>query len=601
MVIRFVILVCCCVISFVHTGLGDTKAPKLRYSINCKDLSGDTFKVTLKVQGLKPENAVYQFASTAPGTYQVMDAGRYVRSFRALDAKGKDVFCEKISVNQWKIHAISTVSEIRYDIADTWDSVVKENYIYEMCGSSLEKDHALINPHTVIGYPTGMQQEALSISIQKPSEWLVGTALEQNTQGEFVAKNYDHAVDSPILLGRLTKAQTDIKGSTVEIYTYSKTDKISSTQLLGAMKEMLNAAGEFMRELPVKRYTFLYHFENKSIGAWEHSYSSEYVFEEQDYTPAFGQHIKDVSAHEFFHVITPLNIHSEIIERFNFVTPTPSDHLWLYEGVTEWAAHIMQLRAGLTNLQQYFTAMSQKVMLDNRYFDRSYSLLQLARTTYSPTGQRQYGNIYMRGALVAGLLDIRLLELSGGKKGLREVVLDLAKKYGPSKPFTEKKFFEELVMITYPEINTFVEDYIKNAQPLPLREYYEKIGITYYESKQTGAETTEFGVLLSVDSTNTLKIDDYKIALDTCGIKVGDKIIAINDMKITSQQQLAPLRAKMKVGEIYTMKVERSGQELLLKLPLLARKVEQPYYFEVNTNPLKKQMVLREQWMKNFK
>jgi hypothetical protein len=58
--------------------------------------------------------------------------------------------------------------------------------------------------------------------------------------------------------------------------------------------------------------------------------------------------VTDIAAHEFFHVVTPLNIHSEIIEHFNFVmTPVPSRHLWLYEGTTEWAAHAMQLRAGL--------------------------------------------------------------------------------------------------------------------------------------------------------------------------------------------------------------------------------------------------------------
>ena len=48
-------------------------------------------------------------------------------------------------------------------------------------------------------------------------------------------------------------------------------------------------------------------------------------------------------------------------------------------------------------------------------FDSTYSLRELALTSYSDSGQAQYGNIYMRGALTAGLLDIRLLELSQGR------------------------------------------------------------------------------------------------------------------------------------------------------------------------------------------
>ena len=196
------------------------------------------------------------------------------------------------------------------------------------------------------------------------------------------------------------------------------------------MDDMLEAAGHFLGRLPVNRYTFLYHFEDKSAGAWEHSLSSEYVFQESEFTDSLGRYLTDIAAHEFFHVVTPLNIHSEIIEHFNFVTPVPSQHLWLYEGTTEWAAHVMQLRAGLKSPEDYLAKMLQKIQIDRAAFDSSYSLRELALTSYSDSGQKQYGNIYMRGALTAGLLDIRLLELSNGERGLQDVILELTRKFG---------------------------------------------------------------------------------------------------------------------------------------------------------------------------
>ena len=67
--------------------------------------------------------------------------------------------------------------------------------------------------------------------------------------------------------------------------------------------------------------------------------------QEGEFTDSVGRFVTDIAAHEFFHIVTPLNIHSEIIEHFNFVTPVPSQHLWLYEGTTEWAAHAMQFRS----------------------------------------------------------------------------------------------------------------------------------------------------------------------------------------------------------------------------------------------------------------
>ena len=47
--------------------------------------------------------------------------------------------------------------------------------------------------------------------------------------------------------------------------------------------------------------------------------------------------------------------------------------------------------------------------IDRRGYDTTYSLTDLARTSYTAEGARQYGNIYMRGALTMGLLDIRLV------------------------------------------------------------------------------------------------------------------------------------------------------------------------------------------------
>ncbi|WP_240410350.1 M61 family metallopeptidase [Hymenobacter oligotrophus] len=141
-----------------------------------------------------------------------------------------------------------------------------------------------------------------------------------------------------------------------------------------------------------------------------------------------------MAAHEFFHIVTPLNIHSEIIERFNFVQPTGSQHLWLYEGTTEWAAHMMQLRGGLITLDEYLATLRNKVGYSQERADTTYSLKRLGLNSFSDEGQQQYGNIYQRGALTASLLDLRLLELSGGKRGLREVLLELASNTARASP-----------------------------------------------------------------------------------------------------------------------------------------------------------------------
>lgn len=102
----------------------------------------------------------------------------------------------------------------------------------------------------------------------------------------------------------------------------------------------------------------------------------------------------------------------------------------------------------------------------------------MARTSFSDSGQAQYGNIYMRGAVVAGLLDIRLLELSDGKHGLRDLITDLSKSYGKKRAFPEDSLFSVIVRRTSPEIGDFFTRYVEGAEHPPVREYYAKLGIT---------------------------------------------------------------------------------------------------------------------------
>jgi predicted metalloprotease with PDZ domain len=454
----------------------------LGYAINLNQRADDSFEVTAWVGGLTEANGIYQFAATAPGTYQVMDIGRFVRSFEAFDAMGQPIPVERVSVNQWKLSAPARARTLRYTVAETWDTPVDQHQIYLMCGTSMEQDHVLINPHAVIGYPTGMQARPIRLRIAYPAAWNVGTALERDRSGAYLAEDFDHLVDSPILLGRLSEARTRVTGVPVEIYTYSRTGKIRSSQLLGAMDDMLQAAGRFLGKLPVDRYTFLYHFDQRAAGAWEHSLSSEYVLQESEFTDSVGRYVTDIAAHEFFHIVTPLNLHSEIIEHFNFVTPVPSQHLWLYEGTTEWAAHAMQLRSGLKSLDEYLARVIQKMQTDRTRFDSTWSLRELALTSYSDSGQAQYGNIYMRGALTAGLLDIRLLELSGGRRGLQDLIADLTRRFGKRRAFPEATFVDTVVAMTYPEIRDFFERYVWDSERLPIAEYYGKLGIRLVEA-----------------------------------------------------------------------------------------------------------------------
>ncbi|MGY2132103.1 M61 family metallopeptidase [Hymenobacter sp. HD11105] len=565
--------------------------------------NSNEFQVKLQLPKLKKSQDIYQFAATAPGTYQVMDMGRFVRKFEAFDAKGKSLGAKQLSTNQWQLANPKKTREIRYTIAETWDTEVQEHPIYLMCGSSLEADHALLNGQTILGYPEDMQGKPLRLKLEHPKEWKVGTVLVPDAQGYYRLDDYDHAVDSPILLGRLTEANTKLGDADVALYCYSATDKVQAEPLLGHMQKMLNAAQAFLGgNLPVKRYAFLYHFADKSAGAWEHSYSSEYVLRETPLTPETAQSVVDIAAHEFFHIVTPLNIHSEIIEQFNFVNPTGSEHLWLYEGVTEWASHTMQLRGGLISLDDYLETLHDKVVYDRTRTDTTYSLSKLGLNSFSDEGQKQYGNIYQRGALTATLLDLRLLELSGGKRGLREVLLELAKQYGPNKPISEKNFFQDFTQLTYPEIGDFFARYIQKAEPLPLQEYFAKVGIRYDRSLRTGRQIATLGQASYQVRGDEVYFTAVSAPLQAAGVRPGDQIAGL-DGTFIDRRNFASVVSKVRERTPNTelpITIRRDGKEQTLRVRLASTDEVKSYAFEPNPAATPTQLALREAWMKNL-
>ncbi|MBI1939441.1 MAG: PDZ domain-containing protein [Ignavibacteriales bacterium] len=566
-----------------------------KFYVNMNDRADDLFKVTLIPEKLTEQNKIYQFAATAPGAYQIMDIGRFVRSFKSYDKDDNELAAKQISTNQWELSDPAKTKKIIYTIAETFDTKVDKNPVYAMCGSSLENDHALINGQTVFGYFHGMQKYPVKIKLEYPDEWTVGTALTQDANGYYNAPDYDYVVDSPILAGSLTKASAKVNQTTVDIFTYSKTGLIKSDNILMTMEDMLSSAGQFTKKLPVDRYVFLYHFENFSAGAWEHNYSSIYVYKEDTLSERYASEIRSTAAHEFFHVITPLQIHSGLVENFNYEKPVMSQHLWFYEGVTEWASDIMQLHDYLISLEDYLRETKQKLNINDN-FDKKLSLAELGVRCVEL--QDQYFNIYNKGAVVAALLDIKLLELSKGTRGLRELILELAKKYGPHKAFDEEKFFDEIVSMTYPEIRGFINNYIAGTEPLPVKEYFGKLGIDYTEI--TGVDSSRIALGFGIGFKDN-KFVITNVEPQNSGIlSTGDFIYKFDGEEVTLQNVKKTFASltKMKVGDLIRLTILHGGSEKEVELKAAPRILR--HDFKINENPTNDQLALREAWTKNL-
>jgi predicted metalloprotease with PDZ domain len=551
---------------------------RYRIEADIENIQNDKISVTVIPPKISEKKAYYVFPAVIPGSYSRKDFGRFIESFHAFDDKGKSLPVKQKDKNVFEIKNADKLAKITYLVNDTWDDTdFKDNFIFQPGGTNIEAGkNIVINHQGFWGYIDGKKMLPYEISITKPTDFHPATALsftsENNGKAVFSAPNYVRLVDSPIMFSKPDTVSFRVNNMDVRISVYSETNSVKAEKVRELVMPLGAALGKFFGEMPVERYDFIMYFSSffspnarkGGFGALEHSYCSFYFLPEISGVELDNM-IKDVAAHEFLHILTPLNIHSEEIEYFDFVNPKMSRHLWLYEGVTEYFSIISQTQAGMSNADRFFETMSEKFTNAEKYKDVSFT--EMSKNILSPQYKDDYNNVYYKGALIAMLLDIRIHELSKNQKSLKSVLMQLAKKYGPSKPFKDENFIAEFVALTYPEINDFFADYIEGSKPLPLEEYFKKVGFFY--KKTYSEEVLTFGKM-SVGfnaENNTLLFTETSHEANVFGAEDGDVILAINGLNVTPdnyETAFLPFRNADEDTQI-EIKVKRKNETLTLR------------------------------------
>jgi hypothetical protein len=351
---------------------------------------------------------------------------------------------------------------------------------------------------------------------------------------------------------------------------------------------------------------FLLHFQKHNAWwALEHNYSSFYYTPENDVVSRIAR----VAPHEFLHIITPLNIHSDIIETFNFEKPIASRHLWLYEGVTDWEADMARLRSNLISEPEYIGEMIKSSLDILDAYDHNVSLIDASLGCYGKFKNEMW-KAYQQGELTALILDLRLLELSRGEVGFRDVLVKLLKEYGKHRSFPDSSLFDIIGGFTYPEVRTFLKECVGGTKPLPIRESLAKIGYDYYPQLPSGrfrGKIDNWSVrrIISADGVTSL-VQDIDTTDPLNGLlkpERGDTLLefvyhdkALNPLKVTQT-----VRDSIKAGEEFTWVVSRNGK----KVSLTARATREEsieYHVIVPKQALSEdQQALRRWWLSNRK
>ncbi|CAM1352181.1 peptidase M61 [Tenacibaculum insulae] len=587
-------------------------------AIDLNTVVDDKIMVEINPQKIKEETLIYNIPAIVPGTYAMSNYGKFVADFKAFDYDGKELVTTKLNENSWQINNAKNMDKISYWVEDTFDSE-KEHKIYVMAGTNIEEGkNFLLNLPGFIGYFNNKKELPYEITIMHPTNLYETSSLinknttkTDNSKDVFLAPRYDEISDNPIMYAPLNNVNFTVNGIDVNLAVYSPNNKHKATDLEEALKTMMTAQTNFLKgfettnEYNVLVYLFdpeVYKFQG--YGALEHRSSTTVVYPETMGKKQFASNmINGTVSHEFFHIVSPLSVHSEEIHTFDFNKAKMSEHLWMYEGMTEYFANLFQVNQGLISEEEFINEMNVKIGSSMRYND-AMSFTKMSKNILEPEYAKNYGNVYQKGALIGMVLDIILREESNGTYGVRNMMLDLSKKYGKNNAFKDEKIIDEIVKMTYPSVGEFFKNHVQGATPINYETYFNKVGV----KKETKTENATYFIdakgqpFISVNGDKKVFFTSrLNSGLAALGVKAGDILESINSEEI-SLANIRPIIGKTmqwKAGDTITMTVTRDGKPVKISGNYVQPTSKSTGLVIEKLPATNAKVILRNAWLKN--
>ena len=551
---------------------------KIQVTMDLNKVTQDQVTVTVKVPVNSASTLLYSVPKIIPGTYSEDDYGKYIEQFKALDANGKPLTVTKTDVNTWQINNANKAKTITYQVNDTYD-IEDTHEIFSPAGSNIEAGkNFMINTHAFIGYFEGFAQNPYELTILHPEQLWGATALTDldasKNKDVFVTNRYASLVEHPIMYAQPDYTTFTVQGMEILIAVYSPNRKVTAASITPEMKQMMTAQKNFLGDFnATKKYAVLLYLSDNTkpdaegFGALEHPTSTTVVMPEMLPIDELKEQLKDVVSHEFFHIVTPLTIHAKEIANFDYNNPKMSQHLWMYEGVTEYFANLFQINQGLITEAEFYKRMAGKMANASTMNDQM-PFTKMSANVLTKPYKDQYLNVYEKGALIAMCLDIEIREKSLGKRGILDLMKQLSKEYGAEKAFDDAELFAKITALTYPEIGVFLEKYINGPTPIAYADYFAKMGVTQTMVASEGnIFIKEQAPLLTInpDTKEILFIPHAPLHpfLKNLGVEGGDVLVAINGTKYTLDNinELILWSTTLQENDEVTFTTKRNGVE----------------------------------------
>ena len=544
--------------------------PEIKYTLSFPEPQTHYVKVKMEIKGWSQSTCKLKLPVWAPGSYLIREFSRFLEQFQAT-SNGSDLEVSRFRKNGWEVKNGSEQNfTVEYYI-----------YAYELTvrTSFVDIDHAYLNGTSIFLYIDERKNIPVTVQLNPYNEWKkISVALDRVEKGNpwlLKAEDYDELVDAPFEIGNHDVFSFTAAGINHDVAIYgggfydTEAIKRDFTKLI---EEEVKIFGEH----PCKNYLFIVHLTANASGGLEHKNSTTIQASRNALTTISGyNNFISLAAHEYFHLWNVKRLRPYPLGPFDYDNENYTSLLYFSEGFTSYYDEKVTVKCGLVKPDNYLKTIASAVSsLENQPGNKFQSLKESSYDAWikyyrsNENSSNATVSYYSKGAIIGLLLDISLLDITKGEKGLDDLMKQMYKDFylKNNRGFTEAELLATTNKLCNCDMEPFFKNYIYFARPVPYREIFLKAGVEIKDLNE-GLKTAYAGFNTTSSSGKFLVSSvERNGAAWIAGLNVNDELIAVNSIRVTDDPQ--KILAQFSIDDVITILVSRGGviREIKLKM-----------------------------------
>ncbi len=541
----------------------------IQYTITPSSPEAHLYEVVCSIQKPDPGGQIVYLPAWIPGSYMIRDFAKNITEISAT-SNNQPISLSKQDKQTWLCDKTSSPIEITYKVY-AWDLSVRTAH--------LDTTHAFFNGSSVFLAVKDQENDPVQVTINLPNDknykdWQVATTLTREqtklfSAGNYSAENYEALIDHPVEMGCFDNIDFKVNGIPHHIIiTGVHTSDL--TRLATDVEKICQTHVNMFGELPeMERYIFLLTIVGSGYGGLEHRSSTALICNRKDLPIKGVQKLNDdyvnllgLFSHEYFHTWNIKRIKPEEFIPYQLQNETYTELLWAFEGITSYYDELGLVRSKTIDEKTYLELLGKNITRVMRGSGRhKQTLLESSYDAWTKFYQQDENapnaivSYYVKGALFAMCLDLKIRAVSKHKNSLDDVMRELWLSYGNKGIGINSSTIPDIIQsLTKQSFSDFFADYLDSLDDLPLGSLLEVVGLKLEKratdnmddtgGKPSDKENNTFNLgvkLLSNPLGAKVQVVYDGGAIQQSGIACGDIIIAINKLKASKDNLLSLL------------------------------------------------------------